>query len=340
VMYQPGDFYTLNANLTLYAVWRQPYTVTFNANGGTVSPSSAVITANGTLASLPIPIRANHTFTGWFTATVGGSEITSETKFSEDTIIYAQWSLNTPANTSIENIEAEITAAANLNNGSVVAATMVAGSTSVPKEILAIMAGKNIKLTLDFGNSGRVTIDGRSINYVNSIEDLNLLLQYSMSTSENAVIPDYEIPISSIDSVSAPVHQVKIGMREMGIRGSTVTMYPGTHYAGMNALLCIYNASTDGFELISGGVIDISGSVTLDFDRTGDFVLIVRHVGDVTGTGTVTANDALEILRAVTGRITLDPSQIFTANSRRDGTINANDALNILKLVAGLTNRI
>lgn len=85
---------------TVYAHWTQNikppelkvFTITFNANGGTVGPASITTSENGTLTSLPTPIRFNHSFDGWYTATTGGTRITLDTVFDQDTIIYAQWS--------------------------------------------------------------------------------------------------------------------------------------------------------------------------------------------------------------------------------------------------------
>lgn len=65
-------------------------TVTFNANGGSVSPTSAV-TVNGRLTSLPVPTWEGHDFDGWFTEESGGEEVTTSTVFKQDMTIYAQW---------------------------------------------------------------------------------------------------------------------------------------------------------------------------------------------------------------------------------------------------------
>ena len=65
-------------------------TVTFDANGGSVSPASAV-TVNGKLASLPTPTREGYDFDGWFTAESGGEKVTASTVFTQNTTIYARW---------------------------------------------------------------------------------------------------------------------------------------------------------------------------------------------------------------------------------------------------------
>ena len=72
-------------------------TITFDANGGSVQPSSAT-TVNYKLASLPTPTRSGYVFEGWFTQETDGEEVTTDTVFIADTTIYAQWS-NAPAST-------------------------------------------------------------------------------------------------------------------------------------------------------------------------------------------------------------------------------------------------
>jgi len=83
-------------NDTVYARWtRNTYTITFNANGGSVTPTSGTTNASGTLTSLPTPTRAGYTFNGWYTAATGGTQVTIGTEFCANTTIYAQWTLIT-----------------------------------------------------------------------------------------------------------------------------------------------------------------------------------------------------------------------------------------------------
>lgn len=82
---------TLTAYFTL-----KSYTVTWNANGGTVSPASTTKTHGSTLGTLPTPTRAStaeysYTFAGWFTATTGGTQITASTIVTKDVTYYAHW---------------------------------------------------------------------------------------------------------------------------------------------------------------------------------------------------------------------------------------------------------
>ena len=66
-------------------------TVTFNANGGSTGTSSMRVLKNGSLSSLPTATRTGYSFNGWFTASSGGTKVTTATTFSQDTTVYAQW---------------------------------------------------------------------------------------------------------------------------------------------------------------------------------------------------------------------------------------------------------
>ncbi len=68
------------------------YVITFDAKGGTGAPASALTNAEGKLSSLPVPVRSDYTFKGWFTAATGGTQITVDTVFDADVTVYAQWS--------------------------------------------------------------------------------------------------------------------------------------------------------------------------------------------------------------------------------------------------------
>jgi len=94
-----GDSYVVNANTTLYAYWTQInyevyYTVTFDANGGTVNPTSDTQTA-GTVINLPTPARDGYTFNGWYDVDghfVGGAG--DNYVVNANTTLYAYWTQN------------------------------------------------------------------------------------------------------------------------------------------------------------------------------------------------------------------------------------------------------
>jgi len=90
--------YTVTDDITLYAKWTEAaeepetYTVTFDANGGSVTLANATTLSDGKLATLPTPTRSgSYTFKGWYTAASGGTQVTVDKVYTENTTIYAQW---------------------------------------------------------------------------------------------------------------------------------------------------------------------------------------------------------------------------------------------------------
>lgn len=71
-------------------------TVTWNANGGSVSPASSEYVYDGSTVSLPTPTRTGYDFDGWYTEAEGGSPIDNvggANKPSADVEYYAHWNV-------------------------------------------------------------------------------------------------------------------------------------------------------------------------------------------------------------------------------------------------------
>ncbi len=67
-------------------------TITVDVDGTTTTVVTGV---DGKLATLPeAPTRSGYTFNGWFTEKTGGEKVTTDTVFTKDTTIYAQWTQN------------------------------------------------------------------------------------------------------------------------------------------------------------------------------------------------------------------------------------------------------
>ena len=76
---------------TYYAHWVENITITFNANGGTVTPASKEIAPGGAIGQLPVPEYIGHEFIGWYTDPDNGTIVNSTTTFNTTTQIYAHW---------------------------------------------------------------------------------------------------------------------------------------------------------------------------------------------------------------------------------------------------------
>jgi uncharacterized repeat protein (TIGR02543 family) len=95
--YAPAATFTINANTTLYARWTgNTRTVTFDSNGGsTASPASKQVTFGSSYGTLATTSRTGYSFAGWFTAAVGGTQVTAATIVGTDAnhTLYARWNL-------------------------------------------------------------------------------------------------------------------------------------------------------------------------------------------------------------------------------------------------------
>lgn len=88
-----GSYPFSTSGTTLYAVWAQNFTVTFDANGGsgTMTPQATYTAANLTANSLT---RTGYTFAGWNTVANGSGVSYSDQAsypFAGSTTLYAQW---------------------------------------------------------------------------------------------------------------------------------------------------------------------------------------------------------------------------------------------------------
>ncbi len=81
---------TFDADVTLYAIWKTPCTVSFETNGGNILENQIV--AEGNNASVPAaPKKDGYRFMGWFTDSELDSPFDFATPISEDTVLYASW---------------------------------------------------------------------------------------------------------------------------------------------------------------------------------------------------------------------------------------------------------
>ena len=99
-----------NPPTTLYAHWKgKKYTVTLDANGGTVSTASKTATYGSKYPALPDPTRTGgYTFDGWYTQKNGGTKVDENTTVTTaaNHTLYAHWHL-TPA-TAPYNVKLEM----------------------------------------------------------------------------------------------------------------------------------------------------------------------------------------------------------------------------------------
>ena len=133
--------WTYTHDITLYAQWTaNKYTVTANANGGTIPTTTGWTIASGgatatkqvtydsTYGTLPTPTKTGYTFNGWFTAQTGGTQIKADTKvtITANQTIYAHWTVN------------KYTVTANANGGKISTTsgwTVASGGATATKQV-------------------------------------------------------------------------------------------------------------------------------------------------------------------------------------------------------------
>ena len=91
-----GNTYNGYAYAVKMSILATAATLSYNANGGSVSPGNKTCSIGGTYGTLPTPTRTGYSFSGWYTSASGGNQVSSSTKMgSSNTTIYAHWAANT-----------------------------------------------------------------------------------------------------------------------------------------------------------------------------------------------------------------------------------------------------
>ena len=87
-----GSRYSNQAKATC-TVTPASYLVTFDPNGGRVSPASTAVTIGKKYGPLPTPNRTGYSFDGWYTKEIGGTKVTETTYVGTNppATLYAHW---------------------------------------------------------------------------------------------------------------------------------------------------------------------------------------------------------------------------------------------------------
>ena len=100
ITYNPDGYTSLTSEVSpTVTITVNPWTITWNANGGSVSPATSEYDG-ATAVSLPTPTRTGYHFDGWYTAASGGTKINdigTTTKPTGNVTYYAHWTPKTYA---------------------------------------------------------------------------------------------------------------------------------------------------------------------------------------------------------------------------------------------------
>ena len=263
---------------TIYAHWQkqaaQEYTVTFDANGGSVSTASTT-TKDGKLESLPIPTRSGYDFAGWYTGTVDGQRVTINTVFTGDTVLYAHWTVRssgggggggsstptkTPSQQAVDKIESA-------KDGSTVEIKLSTGSTKLDKEVFEELAGRDVTLEISLPGGVSWTVNGQDIPENADLTDLDLGVTLDAST----------IPVSVINTVTGAVDTIQLSLAHNGEFGFTMILSAplGKTNAGYWANLYYYNTRTRALEFQSASKIATDGTASFPFSHASDYAIVI-----------------------------------------------------------------
>ncbi|WP_227394354.1 InlB B-repeat-containing protein [Jeotgalibacillus aurantiacus] len=105
--FDPGT--AIYADTDLYAKWDiNTYSVTYVSNEGTFVPAETV-DYDQTFSEPTSPVKAGHTFVGWYTDEELTTEYDFDTKVSSNLTLYAKWSINTYVVTYVSNDGTSVT---------------------------------------------------------------------------------------------------------------------------------------------------------------------------------------------------------------------------------------
>lgn len=252
----------------------QEYTVTFNANGGSVSTASAT-TKDGKLESLPIPTRSGYDFAGWYTGTVDGQRVTINTVFTGDTVLYAHWTVrssgggggggsSTPTKTPSQQATDKIESA---KEGSTVEIALRTGQTKLDKEVFEALAGRDVTLEISLPGGVSWTVNGQDIPENTDLTDLDLGVTLDAST----------IPVSVINTVTGAVDTIQLSLKHDGEFGFTMILSAplGETNAGYWANLYYYNTRTRALEFQSASKIATDGTASFPFSHASDYAIVI-----------------------------------------------------------------
>jgi len=332
--YDPGETYTVDGNITLFANWSTRYKVTFNINSGLgtipsfepVEPGSDITLPDGTGFS-----RDNFTFAGWNTNPNGkGTDFAADSPYTVITSItlYAKW---------------ECTISFNLNGG---AGTIPSSRTEVAASEITLPDGtgfSNNTLLFDGWTEGSVTGDHYPANSPYTMNGNTTLFAkwgntYTVSFSTNSgsgtappsqtVVPGTKIALPNTSGTGYSFYRDGYIFGGWTDTGGVNNFQPGDDYTVNNSitLYAKWNPITYTISIsISGNVTGDSIKATPDSGILGQAITLDYTVVDTAGTNKLTfsclSTSILEVTSAESGKRTYNVS--FSDVSSSAITINA-----------------
>ncbi|MGC1420575.1 MAG: InlB B-repeat-containing protein [Acidimicrobiales bacterium] len=268
--YSAGSPYTPVANVTLYAQWStMVYTLTYDVQGGSVSPATVIFPFGTSALTLPTPTFIGHAFADWNTVADGsGSSYAAGSLYTPEAslTLYAQWTPDV------------FTLSYDAAGGTV---SPVSANYTVGASALTLVTPQFVGHV--FG-SWNTSVDGSGTSYAGNAT-------FVPTSSETLYAQWTLVPAAAMSTVSfAPNGATGTIASVTGSDGTSFTLptadaltYPGFTFAGWNA-----SAQAIGSNYASASIITLSSSLTLYAQWTKMPVYTISFVANG-GSGSVTA---------------------------------------------------
>ena len=128
------------------------FTLTYNANGGKVSPSSKSLKDGESYGSLPTPTRSGYTFAGWYNKKDGGNKVDKNTKIKDNTTIYAHWTQDTQQTTTQTTTTPDTPKQDDTDNGTI----------KLSASSQCLISGQRVNITATVSGAKDSTIDWKT----------------------------------------------------------------------------------------------------------------------------------------------------------------------------------
>ena len=357
--YQPGDTYTADADLTLYAVWAiNSYAITYYDGANILSGSSK--NYGESVQIIAGPTKEGYTFKGWATsptATVAQYQPGDTYTADADLKLYAVWAKNEP-------ITYTVSFNANGGTGSMSAVNKVSGSYTLPACSFTAPTDKQFKGWAASPNGAVITgtynVTANITFYaiwetILSVDGATLQIGKAVSVREKEVI----IPISLSNNTGVAGMNFKIdydktrlqltGFEDAQLTGWMVGVGSGEkanwfdeNGSGVNGNILflkfmVLDTAEDGFAQITVTGTDIVNANEEEVSVTvvsGGVEVISRIPGDTNDDGKISAADVLRLRKYLAGMEV--EINLLNADVTGDGKVSAADVLRLRKYLAGM----
>ena len=292
-----GSNISISEDTTLYAVWEKiPCTVTLNANGGTCD-TNTISLKYGDEITLPIPIKEDCEFLGWYTELEGGEKINDSTAITSDMTLYAHWysvckfKISSVEATAGDVIEVPVKIVNNKGIMGFSAQILYDNSVLTPIEVKkgAAFSGGNIVSNLEKLTPGELKIVGYSAKE-SRVDDVIYTVAFKVSDSAEGI---YKLRLSydpdntfdgDLNEVSLQCEDGSVDVKKNTADGTLIYMEDQNTICGNEISIPIKIKNQKELQAVSfnfeydSAVLDFV-SVTSDFDnisysQNGKFIAI------------------------------------------------------------------